>query len=101
MPETPPVAVLVHLRIREGLQEPFLAELRTVLKRVREEPACLSIQGYQDPQDRTRFTLVEIWRSAEEFHEFDGNREYLHAYLERAQQMWAQPRDLSIMAEVA
>lgn len=101
MSEQPPVAVLVRLRINEGVEEPFLAELRAVLEQVREEPACISIQGYQDPEDSTRFTLVEIWRSAEEFEEFDGNREYLHAYIERAKQMWAQPRDLSILNEVA
>jgi quinol monooxygenase YgiN len=101
MSDQRPIAVIVRLRTRNGVEDAFLAELRAVLEQVRGEPACISVHGYQDPADSTSFTLVEIWRSAHEFQEFDDNREYLHAYIQGAKQMWAQPRDLSILNEVA
>lgn len=102
MSDAPPVAVLVKLKIKEGVEDDYLGELRAILEKVRHEPACTYIHGYQDPEDPTAVVLVEIWTSAEEFEEFDGNREYLHSYIERSKaQYWVGPRDLTIWNEVA
>lgn len=101
MSEKPPICVLVKLKVKDGTEEEFLGELRGVLAQVSKEPACLSIHGYQEPDDPASFLLVEIWTGLEEFEEFDGNREYLHSYIERAKLLWAEPRDRTIWDEVA
>ncbi|WCB91729.1 hypothetical protein DSM104299_00405 [Baekduia alba] len=101
MSDTTTIAVLVRLHVQDGTEAPFLSELSAVLEKVRDEPACISIQAYQDGADPCDFVLVEIWRSRAEFEEFDGNREYLAEYMSRAKLMWSRPRDLSIWNQVA
>jgi len=100
MSEQSPICVLVKLKVKDGTEEEFLGELGAVLAQVAQEPACLSIHGYQDPEDPTGFLLIEIWSGREEFEEFDGNREYLHSYIERAKLLWAEPRDRTFWQEV-
>lgn len=96
-----PVAVLVRLTIKVEREDAFRSELRNVLERVRREPDCLSIEGHQDPEDRTRFMLYEVWRSREAFDEFESGREYLQSYMARIRPWWSEPRDLSVWDRVA
>jgi quinol monooxygenase YgiN len=95
------VAVVVRLTIARGREEDFKREMRAVLERVRQEPACLSVNGHQDAEDPSRFLLYELWRSHDEFREFETGCEYLREYLDRVVPWWSEPRDLSFWPLVA
>jgi len=94
--------VLVRLKTKEGEAESFKGELQPLLATIREEePACIRIMGHQDPDDPSRFMLYEVWRTEEEFWEFESGRDYMRAYLDRVGELWAEPRDLTTWREVA
>jgi quinol monooxygenase YgiN len=95
------VAVVVRLEVAEGQEDAFRRELEAVLQRVREEPACISIAGCQDPDHPTRFLLFELWSDRESFAEFESGRDYFRAYIERVEPMWTAERDLTMWTRVA
>jgi quinol monooxygenase YgiN len=101
MSGTSPVAVLVKLRLRSEREAEFRSELDAVLQQVRAEPACLLIQGHQDPDDPTSFMLFEVWESREAFAEFEQGRSYLRDYMTRVRPWWSEPRDLTMWDQVA
>src|SRR4051812_13440047 len=96
MPKASAIAVLVRLRVHLGHEGAFRDELQRIVARVRDEPACLAIEGHQDRDDPTRFMLFEEWRSAEEFAEFEQGRAYMREYFERVEPLWSAPREMTI-----
>ncbi len=96
-----PVVLIVNLKLKCGRESEFAQELRDILEQVRREPACVSITGHQNPDDPTSFMLIEVWRSREEFDEFETGRPYLQDYMRRVTPMWSQPREMLFYQIVA
>lgn len=56
---------LVHIQVKPDRIEDFLDAFRINYEGTTREPGNLRFDVLQDPQDETRFTIVEIFRSAE------------------------------------
>ncbi len=56
---------LVHIQVKPGRIEDFLDAFRINYEGTTREPGNLRFDVLQDPEDETRFTIVEIFRSAE------------------------------------
>lgn len=56
---------LVHIQVKPDRIEDFLDAFRINYEGTTREPGNLRFDVLQDPEDETRFTIVEIFRSAE------------------------------------
>ena len=61
----------------------------------------LGALGAQDPENSTRFMLLGVCAGQDELAEFESGREYMQDYFARAEERWAQPRDLTTREPVA
>lgn len=56
---------IVHINVKPDRVEDFLDAFRINYEGTIKEPGNLRFDVLQDPEDETRFTIVEIFRSAE------------------------------------
>jgi quinol monooxygenase YgiN len=58
-----PLLLTATVKIQQGKQEAFKAELLSILAPTRAEAGNISYNAYQSPNDPTEFTTVEMWKS--------------------------------------
>ena len=87
-----PIAALVVLRIRPGMEQEFLALLTPVLDAMRHEPTFINAALHRDPDDPTRFMLYETWADRTDLVEVQMQRAYRSAYEARLPELLREPR---------
>lgn len=95
-----PLTVLVTFRIKAGRDDHFLAILLPHLRRVADEANCMSMFVHRDVDDPTRFMLFEQWRDRDEFLDVQMHRAYRVPYNEALTDLEAEPRKVTLWAEV-
>jgi autoinducer 2-degrading protein len=66
---TKPFTMMVHLQIKEGMQEKFEAAFAKAIKGTRKEKGFLAYDLNRDAKDPTRFVVYERWKNLADLEE--------------------------------
>lgn len=86
------VTVAVTLHARPGAEAELLRLLEPVLDAMRHEPTFVSAVLHRDPEDPTRFLLIETWTDRDDLVEVQMKRPYRQAYEARLPELLRAPR---------
>ena len=83
--------VHVHIRVKPGFADNFMAATRENARASRQEPGIVRFDVVQQEDDPTRFVLIEIYRSADDPGKHKATSHYAK-WREAVEPMMAEPR---------
>jgi quinol monooxygenase YgiN len=95
MPRNPVTVLIVYQALPGRADEGVAALARLVDVVVAEEPACLGITIHQDVSDPARVLLHEEWVDKASYVGPHMTTPHILAFIERAQELFAGPPDIS------
>lgn len=82
--------VMVILQAKKGKEDELKQRLLHVAKLSRQEGACIQYHVFQDPEDLTKFSLFEQWKS-KELHALQFEKPYILEFGSMAEELLAGP----------
>lgn len=90
------VVLVIGLRLKPGRREEFMALLAPVLDAMRHETSFVNTVLHEDPEDPDSLMLYETWADYTDLVEVQVGRPYRRAYMERLDDLLAEPRSVAI-----
>ncbi|MGH7563355.1 MAG: putative quinol monooxygenase [Gemmatimonadota bacterium] len=88
------LTVVVRIRARAGMEDQVRLELLDLLDPTREEEGCINFDLHQAEEDPRLFLVHENWMSEEALaRHFE--KPYLRAWVAKAEELLAEPMDLT------
>lgn len=89
------VTVLARIKAKEGMEDKVRQELLALVAPSRSEEACINYDLHQSTDDKSLFMFYENWTSKEALDKH-LSMPYLDAFDENAEEMLAQPVEISL-----
>lgn len=96
---TQQLTVLARIKAKAGREEDVLREILSLIEPTRSEDGCITYDLHRAQEDRALFCLYENWRSRRDLDEHLATP-YLQAFLGKAQDLLAEPVDLSFWSKI-
>jgi len=93
MPEQE-LTVLARIRAKAGKEEQVFQEILALIAPTRAEDGCINYELHRAQNDPALFCLYENWRSRRDLDDHLATP-YLQAFLDKAEELLAEPVDLS------
>lgn len=93
------VTVIARIKAREGKSQEVESVLTDLIGPTREEPGCISYVLHRSNNDERSFLFVESWASQAALEEH-LQRPYLQAFVARADELLAEPLDVSLWRQI-
>jgi len=93
------VTVIARVKAKEGKVEAVESVLMDLIGPTREEPGCISYVLHQSKDDKSSFVFVENWASQLALEEH-LQKPYLQAFVARADELLAEPLDVSLWHQI-
>jgi len=93
------VTVIARVKAKEGKTEEVESVLMELIAPTREEPGCISYVLHQSQDDKHSFVFVENWANQTALDEH-LQKPYLQAFLARADELLAEPLDVSLWHQI-
>lgn len=89
------VTIIARVKAKEGMEESVKQDLLSLVAQTRSEEGCINYDLHQSVEDKSRFLFYENWRSQEDMQKHLA-MPYITAILARADQILAEPLDLTV-----
>jgi len=90
-----PITVLIYYQAKPGMEDVTKQELTALIASVVSEPACISINLHQDPDDPTRFMLYENWADKDFYIGEHLQTPHIQNFIQRAEGFLVAPPEIS------
>ena len=89
------ITVIARIKAREGMAEKVRGELMALLAPTRSEPGCINYVLHQAADDNGEFMFYENWTDKEALDKHLA-MPYLKAFIARADELLAEPLDVTL-----
>ena len=93
------ITVIAIIKAKDGLTEQVEQELLALIEPTRAEQGCITYQLNKDVQEPGKFVFYEQWKSRQALDEH-LNKPHLQALIAKADQLFAEPLDVTICKKI-
>ena len=86
------LAIVVTSYVKAGKKEEYLELIAPLVENTKKEPGCLFFDLFEDPDDSSALTLIEIFKD-KAAHKWHLEQEYFRTYLEKITPLRDEHRD--------
>ena len=94
------ITVLAKVKAKQEMEEMVKQECLALVEPTRGEAGCISYDFHQDSEDKTSFMFYENWVSKEAL-EQHIQMPYLQAFIAKADELLAEPLDVTIWKKLS